>query len=67
MSIPWQTLHRLEMNEEYPAAIEALEAALRAAPDSEELIIRLGFNLWYAVAEQARFDAPLPAELYAKR
>lgn len=55
------------MREEYPAAIDALEERLAADPTEQETVIRLGFNLWYAVAEAERMAKRLPIERYAAR
>ncbi len=58
-------IHELEVNERYPGAIKALEERLEAFPDETETVIRLGFNLWYAVVEADRM-AQLPVEEYSK-
>ena len=63
----WPTIHDLEVHEEYPAAIDALECRVAADPEDSEAVIRLGFNLWYAVVEQLRMGKPLPTAQYAKR
>lgn len=63
----WSTIHGLELREEYPAVIDALEARLAANPAETEAVIRLGFNLWYAVVEQMRMGKELPVERYADR
>jgi hypothetical protein len=57
----------LEVQEDYPAAIDALEERLAAAPNDREVAIRLGFNLWYAVAEAQRMGKCLPVARYAAR
>jgi hypothetical protein len=57
----------LEVGEEYPAAIDALEARLAIDPEDHEAVRRLGFNLWYAVVEQMRMGKELPVEDYARR
>jgi hypothetical protein len=64
---PWPHIHDLEMTEEYPAAIDALEARLAADPQDVEAVRRLGFNLWYAVVENGLLRHPVPAEAYATR
>ena len=66
MTVPCEA-HELETTEQYPAAIDVLEHALQADPFDPELAIRLGFNLWYAVAEELRMGAALPVDKYAER
>jgi hypothetical protein len=65
--VSWPEIHDLEVREEYPAAIDALEARLAADPEDREAVRRLGFNLWYAVAEEGRIRHPIPAKEYATR
>jgi hypothetical protein len=60
-------IHELEVEEDYPAAIDALEERLAAAPNDREVLIRLGFNLWYAVVEADRMAKRLPVGRYAAR
>jgi hypothetical protein len=60
-------IHALEVGEKYPDAIDALGERLRVHPDEAETVIRLGFNLWYAVAEDCRMGTALPVEAYAAR
>lgn len=60
-------IHGLELREDYPAAIDALEARLRTDPSEREVVIRLGFNLWYVVVEADRMQKQLPTEKYAAR
>lgn len=60
-------IHELEVNERYPDAIDALEDRLLAFPCEPETVIRLGFNLWYAVAEADRMALQLPVDEYGKR
>ncbi len=67
MALTWSHLHDLEVREDYPAAIDALEARLRADPAEREAVIRLGFNLWYAVVEADRMQKRLPTAAYAAR
>jgi hypothetical protein len=67
MALSWNQLHDLEVREDYPAAIDALEERLRANPSEKEAVIRLGFNLWYATVEDARMQKGLPVERYATR
>ena len=67
MPLAWNEIHHLEMEESYPAAIDALEARLQADPDDAEAVIRLGFNLWYAAHEMDRMQKALPKEAYATR
>lgn len=57
----------MEVREDYPAVIDALEERLRAHPSDRETVVRLGFNLWYAVVEVIRMQKPLPIEHYAVR
>ena len=63
----WPHIHDLEVREDYPAVIDALESRLNADPADDEAVRRLGFNLWYAVVEQARMGKTLPVEQYAGR
>ena len=67
MVLTLREIHTLEMAEDYPAAIDALEDRLREDPTECETVVRLGFNLWYAVAEAMRFKVTLPTDLYAAR
>jgi hypothetical protein len=67
MPLSWPQIHVLEISEDYPAAIDALEERLRADPAETEAVIRLGFNLWYAVEENARMEKDLPVDDYARR
>lgn len=46
MLFGWSKIHELEVGEEYPLALDALEERLRADPFDPEAVIRLGFNLW---------------------
>jgi len=50
----WHEIQELETSEAYPEAIDALEERLASNPEETEAVIRLGFNLWYAVAEGTR-------------
>ena len=63
----WPHIHDLEVSEDYPAAIDALEARLAADPEDPEVVRRLGFNLWYAAHEDARVQKALPVQRYAGR
>lgn len=63
----WLHIHELEVCEDYPAVMDALEARLAADPADYEAVRRLGFNLWYAVIEQRRMGKELPVEQYASR
>jgi len=65
--LPWPAIHRLEVAEDYPAAIDALEARLSADPHDAEAVTRLGFNLWFAVVENDRMQKALPVQGYAER
>src|SRR5687767_11305210 len=65
--LSWQQIHDLEVVEDYPAAIDALEARLAQDPADAEAVRRLGFNLWYAVAEEGRLRNSIPAADYARR
>lgn len=58
---------RTESCEEYPLALDALDERLRADPCDPEAVIRLGFNLWYAVVENDRLGTHLPTDQYAIR
>jgi hypothetical protein len=67
MPLSLDDIHELEVRDDYPAAIDALEERLRADPSERETVIRLGFNLWYAVVEADRMQKQLPTERYATR
>jgi hypothetical protein len=67
MPLLWKQIHELEVLEDYPAAIDALEDRLRQPPLEGEAVVRLGFNLWYATHEEARMRKGLPTERYASR
>jgi hypothetical protein len=67
MSLPWSEIHELEVREDYPAAINALEDRLRDYPSEKEAVVRLGFNLWYASHEDARMRKGLPTDRYSRR
>ena len=67
MDQSWQHIHDLEMEEVYPDAIDALEARLASDPEDVEAVIRLGFNLWFAVEGDLRMRMNLPVEQYAAR
>ncbi len=67
MPLPLDKIHEIEVREDYPAAIDALEARLQADPSEKETVIRLGFNLWYAAHEEARLRKGLPTERYGRR
>lgn len=67
MPLSLQQIHELEVAEEYPAVIDALEERLRVDPTDVETVIRLGFNLWYAAHEHIRMGKKLPVEEYARR
>jgi hypothetical protein len=58
----WQEIHALEVSEDYPAAIDALEERLREEPDDAEAVVRLAFNLWYVVAERDGLGTQLPLD-----
>jgi hypothetical protein len=69
-SIPppsWETISTLELAEKFPEAIEAIEKRLAADPSEAEAVIRLGFNLWYAVAEGGRLSPSGGYEQFAPR
>lgn len=67
MPLSLEHIHQLEMREDYPAAIDALEERLRFDPTEHETVSRLGFNLWYAAVEDARMRKGLPIQRYANR
>lgn len=56
MPLTLDEIHLLEVREDYPAAINALEDRVGADPSDSEAVIRLGFNLWYAVVEDMRMS-----------
>ena len=62
----WPHIHDLEVREDYPAAIDALETRLAIDPEDHEAVRRLGFNLWYAVIEQTRMGKDLPVQAYCR-
>lgn len=62
-----EEIHELEVNECYPEVIEALEERVSADFEDWESVIRLGFNLWYAIVENDRLQLNLPVEKYAPR
>lgn len=41
MILSWERIHELEVREDYPAAIDALEERLGAIPSDKEAVIRL--------------------------
>jgi hypothetical protein len=67
MSMSLDNIHKLEYVEDYPAAINELELRLKENPNEVETIIRLGFNLWYAVVENDSMEKNLPVKQYASR
>jgi hypothetical protein len=67
MSMSLDNIHELELAEDYPAAIDELELRLKENPNEVETIIRLGFNLWYAVVENECMKKNLPVKQYASR
>lgn len=67
MPARWDQIHELEIGQDYPAAIDALEERLQQHPLEREAVIRLGFNLWYATHEEALMRKDLPTERYASR
>jgi hypothetical protein len=67
MSLPLDKIHELEISQVYPKAIDELELRLEENPNDNETVIRLGFNLWYAITENDRMGTQLPTEQYASR
>jgi len=67
MLMSLDNIHKLEFSEDYPAVIDELELRLKANPNEIETIVRLGFNLWYAVVENDFLKKNLPVEQYASR
>lgn len=67
IDLSWQHIHELECREAYPDAIDALELRLASNPNDPETVIRLGFNLWFAVEGDLRMRKNLPVEQYAAR
>ena len=67
MALSWDQISELELAQRYPETIDALEQRLREFPQEAEAVIRLGFNLWYVVAEQGTIGGNLPFEQYAIR
>ena len=67
MTLALEKIHELECKEDYPAAIDELEEYVRINPNSAEAVIRLGFNLWYAVEGADRMRKTLLREKYSAR
>lgn len=67
MAMSLAEIHKLEMQEKYPDAIQALEERLKENPHDGETITRLGFNLWYAAEESDRMGIYLPVDDYFAR
>ena len=67
MTLSLSEIHEFEIREDYPTAINKLEAHLEENPTGPETVIRLGFNLWYTVIENDRIGKNLPTEDYASR
>lgn len=67
MTLSWDKIYYLEINEKYPEAINAIEDKLKETPGNAETVIRLGFNLWFAIVEDDRMKLNLPIEQYANR
>ena len=67
MAKPLELIHKLELNEIYPDAIDELEERLKEYPDEVETSVRLGFNLWYVVVENTRMKMNLPTKEYSNR
>lgn len=67
MPMSLESIHKLEYIYDYPAAIDELELRLKENPNEAETIIRLGFNLWYAVVENDCMGKNLPVKQYASR
>src|SRR5881397_3601722 len=67
MALSLSHIHEREIAEDYPLVINALEDRLRENPNEAETVIRLGFNLWYAVVENDRMGKLLPTDQYARR
>ena len=63
----WAYIHQLEIREAYPEVIDVLEGRLMHDPADAEAVIRLGFNLWFAVVENLRMGKRLPVHQYAQR
>ncbi len=66
-ALPLKEIHQLEVTESYPAAIDELEKRIAQGHDDSETVIRLGFNLWYAVAEHLRLNRDIPTDRYRTR
>jgi hypothetical protein len=60
-------IHNLEIQEQYPRAIDELECFLQVDPRNSEIVTRLGFNLWLAVVEAERMGVQVPMDAYATR
>lgn len=67
MALSLADIHKLEVAETYPNAIDQLEKRIAEGYTDSETVIRLGFNLWYAVAEESRLKLPIPSEAYRSR
>jgi hypothetical protein len=67
MAFTLSEIHEREIAEDYPLVVTALEDRLGEDANDRETVIRLGFNLWYAIAENDRMGKRLPTEQYARR
>lgn len=67
MALSLSEIHELEVTETYPGAIDELEKRIAEGYSDSETVIRLGFNLWYAVAEEYRLKLSIPGEAYRTR
>lgn len=58
MLLSLKQIHQLELKEDYPAILCALEDRLIEFPDEAETVIRLGFNLWLIASNFGRLEIP---------
>ena len=58
MLLSLKQIHQLELKEDYPAILCALEDRLIEFPDEAETVIRLGFYLWLIASNFGRLEIP---------
>ena len=63
----WEEIYNLEITEQYPAAIEAIEERLKSNSEKEEGVIHLGFLYWLGIVEDERLNLNVSFQQYAAR
>jgi len=63
----WEDIYNLEITQQYPDAIVAIEERLQLNSSENEAIIRLGFLLWLGIVEKDRLELNISQQSYAKR